>query len=170
MENLTPGIRNAARAVILREGSILLLRKNGSGGGERFALPGGAQDLGETLEQALNRECLDMARQADKLVRKSLSFIEKGRYERADAAMSELGELEVTLRKATKKTRLLNQLVGHLATRLRLDRFDDLDDDQVKQTVNSLERSSKLFGVVKKGAQDIIGMFDQALERASQKG
>ena len=57
MENLTPGIRNAARAVILRDESILLLRKNGGRGGERFALPGGAQDLGETLEQALNREC-----------------------------------------------------------------------------------------------------------------
>ena len=59
MDNLTPGIRNAARAVILREGSILLLRKNGGSGGERFALPGGAQDLGETLEQALNRECME---------------------------------------------------------------------------------------------------------------
>ena len=57
MENLTPGIRNAVRAVILRDDRILLLRKNGGIGGERFALPGGAQDLGETLEQALNREC-----------------------------------------------------------------------------------------------------------------
>ena len=57
MENLIPGIRNAARAVILRDERILLLRKNGGVGGERFALPGGAQDLGETLEQALNREC-----------------------------------------------------------------------------------------------------------------
>jgi ADP-ribose pyrophosphatase YjhB (NUDIX family) len=57
MDNLTPGIRNAARAVILRDGEILLLRKSGGSGGERFALPGGAQDLGETLEQALNREC-----------------------------------------------------------------------------------------------------------------
>ncbi len=40
MENLTPGIRNAARAVILRDEQILLLRKNGGIGGDRFALPG----------------------------------------------------------------------------------------------------------------------------------
>jgi ADP-ribose pyrophosphatase YjhB (NUDIX family) len=57
MENLTPGIRNAVRAVIVRDERILLLRKSGGFGGERFVLPGGAQDLGETLEQALNREC-----------------------------------------------------------------------------------------------------------------
>ncbi len=57
MRNLIPGIRNAARAVILRDAHILLLRKQGGGQGERFALPGGAQDPGETLEQALNREC-----------------------------------------------------------------------------------------------------------------
>jgi ADP-ribose pyrophosphatase YjhB (NUDIX family) len=57
MNNLIPGIRNAARAVIVRDGQILLLRKQGGGQGERFALPGGAQNLGETLAQALNREC-----------------------------------------------------------------------------------------------------------------
>lgn len=59
MENLNPIIRNAVRALVIRDGAILLLRKSGGMQGERFALPGGAQDLGETLEQALNRECLE---------------------------------------------------------------------------------------------------------------
>ena len=59
MEPITPPIRNAARALILQEDNILLLRKDGYEKGERFALPGGGQDLGETLEQALNRECLE---------------------------------------------------------------------------------------------------------------
>jgi 8-oxo-dGTP diphosphatase len=59
MESITPPIRNAARALILQEDNILLLRKDGYETGERFALPGGGQDLGETLEQALNRECLE---------------------------------------------------------------------------------------------------------------
>jgi ADP-ribose pyrophosphatase YjhB (NUDIX family) len=57
MNNLIPGIRNAARAVIVHDDQILLLRKQGGGQGERYALPGGAQNLGETLAQALNREC-----------------------------------------------------------------------------------------------------------------
>lgn len=52
-------IRNAPRAVIMREGRILLLRKSDELKGERYALPGGAQELGETLRQALNRECLE---------------------------------------------------------------------------------------------------------------
>jgi ADP-ribose pyrophosphatase YjhB (NUDIX family) len=59
MENLDPSIRNAARALIVRDDHILLLRKQGGGRGERFALPGGAQDPGETLQDALNRECLE---------------------------------------------------------------------------------------------------------------
>jgi ADP-ribose pyrophosphatase YjhB (NUDIX family) len=59
MEPILPPIRNAARAVILQDNNILLLRKEGYAQGERFALPGGGQDLGETLEQALNRECLE---------------------------------------------------------------------------------------------------------------
>ena len=57
MENLAPVIRNAARALVVRDNSILLLRKAGYESGERFALPGGGQDPGETLVQTLLREC-----------------------------------------------------------------------------------------------------------------
>jgi len=57
MENLVPTIRNAVRAVVVRGERILLLKKSGGDRGERFALPGGAQELGETLHQALDREC-----------------------------------------------------------------------------------------------------------------
>jgi ADP-ribose pyrophosphatase YjhB (NUDIX family) len=56
---LIPNIRNAARAVIIRQGRILLLRKDGGGRGERYALPGGAQDPGESLSEALDRECVE---------------------------------------------------------------------------------------------------------------
>jgi 8-oxo-dGTP diphosphatase len=59
MESIISPIRNAARALIRQEDNILLLRKDGYEGGERFALPGGGQDLGETLEQALYRECME---------------------------------------------------------------------------------------------------------------
>jgi ADP-ribose pyrophosphatase YjhB (NUDIX family) len=59
MAELIPDIRNAARALIIRQEKILLLRKEGGGRGERFALPGGAQDPGETLKEALNRECME---------------------------------------------------------------------------------------------------------------
>jgi len=59
MPELTPEIRNAARALIFREDQILLLRKQGGGRPERFALPGGAQDPGESLTDALQRECIE---------------------------------------------------------------------------------------------------------------
>jgi len=55
MEAIIPPIRNTARALIRRDNNILLLRKNGYADGDRFALPGGGQDPGETLEQALSR-------------------------------------------------------------------------------------------------------------------
>jgi len=59
MESLEPTIRNAVRALIIRDDKVLLLRKGGDERGERYAFPGGAQDPGETLEQALHRECLE---------------------------------------------------------------------------------------------------------------
>ncbi len=55
--NATPNTpierRVAARALIIRGDSILVLRKNG----DRYALPGGGQTPGESLHQTLLREC-----------------------------------------------------------------------------------------------------------------
>jgi ADP-ribose pyrophosphatase YjhB (NUDIX family) len=49
-------IRNSAKAVIIRDGCLLLVR-NRDGGGDWFCLPGGGQNHGETLQEALQREC-----------------------------------------------------------------------------------------------------------------
>jgi 8-oxo-dGTP diphosphatase len=55
--NVMPEIRNAARAMIVRDGKVLLLRKLGGGRSERFSVPGGGQKPGETLIQTVLREC-----------------------------------------------------------------------------------------------------------------
>jgi ADP-ribose pyrophosphatase YjhB (NUDIX family) len=57
IEHLIPGIRNAVRAVITSNGSVLLQRKVDDDGTERYTLPGGAQEQGERLADALQREC-----------------------------------------------------------------------------------------------------------------
>lgn len=57
MTELLPDIRNAARAVIIRNGRILLLKKVGGNRPDRYALPGGSQGPGESLNAALQREC-----------------------------------------------------------------------------------------------------------------
>ena len=54
---LVAPIRPTARAIIVQHQRILLLRKDYGPLGERYALPGGAQETGETLHQALQREC-----------------------------------------------------------------------------------------------------------------
>ncbi len=57
---LEPGIRNAVRAVIYNDqGQLLVLQKAPGSSGAPFALPGGAQQPGETLSEALQRECLE---------------------------------------------------------------------------------------------------------------
>lgn len=59
MNELLPPIRNTPRAVIIQGGKILLLRKDGDARGERYGLPGGEQELGESLHDALIRECME---------------------------------------------------------------------------------------------------------------
>ncbi|MBN1808479.1 MAG: NUDIX domain-containing protein [Planctomycetes bacterium] len=53
-----PKIRNSAKAVIIRDGSILL-QCNRDALGEYWLLPGGGQKHGEALHDALRREVLE---------------------------------------------------------------------------------------------------------------
>lgn len=57
MSDPHPSIRTAVRAVILRDDHLLVQHKVYADGRERYALPGGAQDPGESLADALVREC-----------------------------------------------------------------------------------------------------------------
>jgi 8-oxo-dGTP diphosphatase len=51
-------IRNAAKALIIRDSHLLTIAKRDAKG-MWYLLPGGGQKHGETLEQALKRECLE---------------------------------------------------------------------------------------------------------------
>jgi 8-oxo-dGTP diphosphatase len=52
------GVRNSAKAVIIRHGKLLTIKKLGIQG-IHYILPGGGQDHGETLVETLKRECLE---------------------------------------------------------------------------------------------------------------
>ncbi|PUB76764.1 MAG: NUDIX hydrolase [gamma proteobacterium symbiont of Ctena orbiculata] len=56
-EGLEPNIRNAVRAVIVRDDAVLMQKKWAEHRGTWYTLPGGGQDVNETLAEALQREC-----------------------------------------------------------------------------------------------------------------
>ncbi|KAB8126643.1 NUDIX domain-containing protein [Gracilibacillus oryzae] len=52
------GIRNSAKAVIIQNDRLLAIKKEDKDG-HYYILPGGGQDHGENLHQALKRECME---------------------------------------------------------------------------------------------------------------
>lgn len=57
MVDLIPEIRIAVRALIVQGDKLLLQHKVYENGDERYTLPGGAPEPGESLEKGLIREC-----------------------------------------------------------------------------------------------------------------
>lgn len=55
---MTQPIRNSAKALILEDQHVLLIKKQHDEG-VYYIFPGGGQEKGETLEQAVQRECLE---------------------------------------------------------------------------------------------------------------
>ncbi|MEW8508264.1 MAG: NUDIX domain-containing protein [Candidatus Thiodiazotropha sp.] len=56
-EGLEPNIRNAVRALIVRDDAVLMQKKWAQHRGTWYTLPGGGQDVNETLAETLQREC-----------------------------------------------------------------------------------------------------------------
>lgn len=53
-------VENSAKAVILRNNKILLIKNYDENfGGDWYSLPGGRQNFGENLTETLKRECLE---------------------------------------------------------------------------------------------------------------
>lgn len=52
-------IRSGAKAAIVRDGCLLMQRCRTAEGFAYYELPGGGQNAGETLEEAVVRECLE---------------------------------------------------------------------------------------------------------------
>ena len=56
---MTDFIRSTAKAIIVKDGKVLLNRSIGERIGEYYSLPGGGQHRFEPLEDAVRRECLE---------------------------------------------------------------------------------------------------------------
>ena len=56
---MTDFIRSTAKAIIVKDGKVLLNRCMGERIGEYYSLPGGGQHRFEPLEDAVRRECLE---------------------------------------------------------------------------------------------------------------
>lgn len=52
-------IRNAAKALIVHEGKLLLVKYRNQAGETCYTIPGGGQNIYETMEDAIIRECLE---------------------------------------------------------------------------------------------------------------
>ena len=62
-------IRNAAKAIIIHEGKVLLNQCVGHLGGVYYDLPGGGQHQFETMEAAVIRECLEETGRLVRIIR-----------------------------------------------------------------------------------------------------
>jgi len=60
MTDLPTGIRNSAKAIIIRNSELLAI-KNRSDGADWYILPGGGQNHSESLIETLKRECFEEA-------------------------------------------------------------------------------------------------------------
>lgn len=56
---MTNRIRNSVKAVIVRDQKLLMIRAHDETDGDFFYLPGGGQNLQETMAETLRRECME---------------------------------------------------------------------------------------------------------------
>jgi 8-oxo-dGTP pyrophosphatase MutT (NUDIX family) len=123
-------VRNSAKAVIIRDGKLLVIIKRDQDGAYAV-LPGGGQDWGETLPDAITRECLEEIGTEVKV--RKLLFIREYRSDRHEFAETSPDVHQVEFYFKCKVSKHYEPSQGHLPDNgqeevrwVSLDKLDDI--------------------------------------------
>ena len=114
-------------------------------------------------ELSLIRRVNHLAKEAELTAARTIKLIKAGKLNNAQTRLEGLSRLEKEMGALTRKTRVLNQISQQATTSIRLKRHEDKNEDQLVQTVNSLNRSIILFQEIIKGANEVLELFELAL-------
>ena len=63
----------------------------------------------------------------------------------------------------TRENRIVDAYVSGKVNRLRVERWQDTDDDPARQTLNSLKRTERLLATVVEGGEELLRLFDPTM-------
>lgn len=133
------------------------------------AAPRDPRPLVRTVGRELDaiRQAREEARRALAAVDPALKLLKARRLDRVQPRLDELAAREKKLQEATRRTRLLNTLVGHRARDVKA---RPAGNDPVGKTIASLEASAAISRLVVHGAEELLTLFEPALERLTGGG
>ena len=117
-------------------------------------------------ELAVVREAAAAAAEAERLALRALRSLEARRFGGLDAQLAALATAESRLSGSTRRTRLLNALVGERTQALAHDEAPPPESDPVARTAWSLRRSRDISRLVVDGARELQGRFGPLAARA----
>jgi len=116
---------------------------------------------------AIVRRELDTIRKAGKIATKAAALAEqvvrKGKVTpstRTRAMLQELGRLEKRLREMTRRTRLLNTMVGH---RVQEAATEPAPNDPGERLNHSLRQSARISRIIAEGANELLAIYEPQL-------
>ena len=128
------------------------------------AVPFDLKALALAVEDELGtiRQAAEVAEKADQKAGKVLGLLASGNFSAVQPSLDGLGELEKRLQEITKKTRLLNTLVGFRAKELSMDQ--SVPKEKVAATIYSVRQSRKITKLVVEGAEELSARFKPVVE------
>ncbi len=126
--------------------------------------------LAQTIENELDYigQAGDVAANTDQRAEEALGMLAAGNLESVQPVLDELAALEKQLQEVTKKTRLLNTLVGHRANELSMD--SAVPQEKVAATIYSVSQSQKITHLVMEGSANLLGQFKPVVEALRDQG
>ncbi len=116
----------------------------------------------KTVRQELGfiRKAAEAARVVDATSLQAIRKLKSGQLQTVQPLLDKLSGNESSLRDATKKTRLLNTMVGHRAQDLAEEKSTG---DKVALTIHSIQQSRRISNLVVEGSEELLALFEPAL-------
>jgi hypothetical protein len=118
----------------------------------------------ETIQRiiALSKEARGVADEA-------IALLETAGVGEAEPTLRRLSYIENEVRALTRENRIVDTFVSGKANKIRMARWQDKDEDHVRQSQNALRRTGQLFDVIDEGATELLSLFRPVLKKVTEK-
>lgn len=135
------------------------------------APPNDLNALVEAIEEDLSAisELRELSRIGVKSATSAIDILDSKDIAEADYELRRLSSIENTIRTRSHESRTIDAFISGKINKLRLERWQDRDENRIRQSQKALKRAIALFEVIQTGADELLALYRPVIKEILNK-
>lgn len=125
----------------------------------------------EAIEEDLGTisDLRDLSRIGIQSATSAIDILDGGNMAEADYELRRLSSIENSIRARSRESRTIDAFISGKINKLRLERWQDRDENRIRQSQKALKRAIALFEVIQTGADELLALYRPVIKEILTK-